>query len=236
MNTQSNRALPWWLPLAVGGLLVVMFVALGFWQLERGHEKRTERLAFEADSRYVPFIDNMPVEFFQRIRVSGELDTGRQLLLDHIVSDSRLGYYVITPLRLGGGEPPLLVNRGWIAKAGDGPPSLTEPAESGSVVLRGRVGRLPRAAYRMGESIPAGAEWPRIAVYPTLDEAEAAYAEALQPFVLLLDPEEPGGFDRDWRPAGFGPERHYGYAVQWFAMSAVLAALLIWNYWKRRLS
>ena len=236
MNVQSNRFLPRWLPLAVGGLLSVLLVGLGFWQLERGDEKRAERLAFETGSRFTPFINGMPVEQFEQIRVNGVLDTGRQMFLDHIVKNSRHGYYVITPLRLGDEEPPLLVNRGWVQKTGDGPPTLTETAQAGNIVLRGRVSRLPRAAYRMGDAIPAGAEWPRIAVYPTLAEAEAAYGQTLQPFVLLLDPDEPGGFERNWQPAGLGPERHYGYALQWFAMSAVLAILLIWNYSTRRLS
>lgn len=237
MNVQSNRSLPRWLPLAVGGLLSALLVGLGFWQLERGAEKRAERLAFEAaGSRFTPFVDGMPVEQFQPIRVNGVLDTGRQLFLDHIVKNSRHGYYVITPLQLGDEEPPLLVNRGWVQKTGDGLPTLTETAQAGDTVLRGRVSRLPRAAYRMGDAIPAGTEWPRIAVYPTLAEAEAAYGQTLQPFVLLLDPDEPGGFERDWRPVGLGPERHYGYALQWFAMSVVLAGLLIWNYSKRRLS
>ncbi len=237
MNIQSNSFLPRWLPLAVGGLLVLLLIGLGFWQIERGDAKRAERQAFEAGSRLMPFVDGTPVERFQWIRVGGAFDTERQLFLDHIVKNGRHGFYVITPLQLGGETPPLLVNRGWLPKTGDGTPVLTDdPAQSGNVVLRGRVGWLPRAAYRMGDSIPQRTEWPRLAVYPTLAEAEAAYAQALQPFVLLLGPDEPGGFERDWRPVGLGPERHYGYALQWFAMSVALAALLIWNYSKRRLS
>ena len=45
---------------------------------------------------------------------------------------------------------------------------------------------------------------------------------------MLLDPGAPDGFERDWRPAlGFGPERHLGYAVQWFAFALVAVVMLI---------
>ena len=50
----------------------------------------------------------------------------------------------------------------------------------------------------------------------------------------LLDDQEQHGFYRQWTPSGFGPGKHFGYAVQWFAMGAVLAGLLLWNYRKKR--
>ena len=31
-----------------------------------------------------------------------------------------------------------------------------------------------------------------------------------------------------------GPGKHFGYALQWFAMGVVLAGLLIFNYRKKR--
>jgi len=34
-------------------------------------------------------------------------------------------------------------------------------------------------------------------------------------------------------PTGLGPDKHFGYAFQWFAMGAMLAGLLIWNYRKK---
>ena len=56
----------------------------------------------------------------------------------------------------------------------------------------------------------------------------------VQAFVLLMDAEEQHGFHREWSPSGFGPGKHFGYALQWFAMGAVLSALLVWNYRKKR--
>jgi len=56
----------------------------------------------------------------------------------------------------------------------------------------------------------------------------------VQPFVLLMDPDAAGGFVRHWVPEEMGPGRHFAYALQWFAMAAVLAALLVWNFRKRK--
>ena len=51
----------------------------------------------------------------------------------------------------------------------------------------------------------------------------------LRPSLILLEPEAPGGYRRDWQPrfGGFGPERHRGYAVQWFALAATLVILYL---------
>jgi cytochrome oxidase assembly protein ShyY1 len=50
---------------------------------------------------------------------------------------------------------------------------------------------------------------------------------------LLLDPESEFGFAREWQANKLGPARHFGYALQWLAMAAMLAGLLIWNYRKK---
>jgi cytochrome oxidase assembly protein ShyY1 len=51
----------------------------------------------------------------------------------------------------------------------------------------------------------------------------------LLPFVLRLSPDSEGGFTREWQArTGLTPERHTGYAVQWFALAAALVVLCIW--------
>ena len=55
----------------------------------------------------------------------------------------------------------------------------------------------------------------------------------LVPGLLLLDAADPDGYRRDWRPSDFGPERHLGYAVQWFALAGTLVILyLAWSFRK----
>ena len=176
----------------------------------------------------------MDVRSFQSLSVSGRYDAGHQIVLDNIIINSRYGHYVLTPLEVGPDEALLLVNRGWIEKrAGEFEPRLLAlPGDE--VTVRGRAGSLPKAGYKMGIAISADDPWPRHAVYPSPDEVATALGRSIQPFVLLMDAAEEHGFLRQWVPSEFGPGKHFGYALQWFAMGAVLAGLLIWNYRKKR--
>jgi cytochrome oxidase assembly protein ShyY1 len=48
---------------------------------------------------------------------------------------------------------------------------------------------------------------------------------ALYDYQLLLDEADADGFVRRWRPALMAPERHVGYAVQWFAFAVVIGII-----------
>ena len=45
--------------------------------------------------------------------------------------------------------------------------------------------------------------------------------------IVRLDPGAPHGYRRAWQVVPFGPERHLGYAVQWFAMASALLAIYL---------
>lgn len=234
MNEKAKKPLPTWLPLLVGAVLVVQFAGLGAWQISRGLEKRAAQYAYQDETDFKEFVDGMAVRSFQRLKASGQYLGKQQIVLDNIIINSRYGHYVITPLELAADEPLLLVNRGWVEKvAGDFPVeklSLT----GGNLVVRGRAGSLPKAGYKMGDAIEANQTWPMHAVYPSSEEISAALGRDIQPFVLLMEHDEEQGFLRHWVPTEFGPGKHFGYALQWFAMGAVLSGLLIWNYRKKR--
>jgi len=224
-----------WIPYVIGAILVVQFAALGVWQVSRAFEKRAEQQAFAAQTGFASWSDGVDVRPFQKLKATGRFDVERQFLLENIIINSRLGFYVLTPLHVADDTPLLLINRGWFERgeAKVAPDKLSLP--DSKVTVRGRAGSLPKAGYRMGEAIPADAEWPKRAVYPILDEIADALGAPVQPFVLLLDPEDSHGFFRHWIPEEMGPGRHYAYALQWFAMGIVLAGLLIWNFRKRGL-
>lgn len=234
MNAKTKKPLPRWLPLVVGGFLVVQFAGLGAWQISRGLEKRATQQAYQGESSFLGWQHGDEVRSFQRLKVTGTFLAERQIVLDNIIINSRYGHYIITPLDLGSDVPLLLVNRGWVEKAREGFDAAQLTLSGDSVNVRGRAGSLPKAGYKMGDAITAEQEWPVHAVYPSAEEVAAALGREVQPFVLLLDHEEQNGFLRHWVPSEFGPSKHFGYALQWFAMAAVLSGLLVWNYRKKR--
>jgi len=235
VNINLQKSLRGWLPYAVGALLVVQFAGLGVWQVSRAFEKRAEQQAYDGQTGFTPFVSGMNVRPYQKLEAEGVFDAEHQFLLDNIILNSRYGHYVLTPLVYSDDEPALIVNRGWIERTGSEPDPAAIELDRSRLTVRGRVGSLPRAGYRMGVSIESPTTWPQHAVYPTLDELAASLGHEVQPFVLLMDPDDDFGLVRHWVPEEMGPGRHYAYAFQWFAMGAVLAGLLAWNFRKRGL-
>ena len=232
MNKKSS--LPSWLPLVVGAVLVVQFAGLGVWQISRGLEKRATQQAYKSESDFAAWHPGDEVRSFQRLRADGRFVTERQIVLDNIIINSRYGHYVLTPLDIGADQPLLLVNRGWIEKSTTAIDAAQLAITDVDVTVRGRAGSLPKAGYKMGDAFPVSDKWPRHAVYPSQQEVEAVIGRPVQDFVLLMDHNESNGFLRHWVPAEFGPGKHFGYALQWFAMGAVLMGLLVWNHRKKR--
>lgn len=221
------------LPYLVGASVAVLMLSAGFWQLDRAAEKRSEHEAFAAGGAHRLFAEGDAVRPYQPLELRGTWLGDREILLDNIIVRSRVGHYVLTPLVTGAGDPLVLVNRGFIVAESDGTTAEALTPRTSVRSVRGRAGRLPRAGYRMGEAILDPATWPLRALYPDYGDIEAALGASVQPFVLLLDADEPNGFERDWQPGGMTPARHTGYAVQWFLMALVLAGLMVWHARKR---
>ena len=222
------------IPYVIGAILVLQFFALSAWQISRGMDKKVEQDAFESQSGFTSWSDGLEIRSFQKLKATGHFESERQVLLENIIINSRLGYYVISPLRIDDRTPLLLVNRGWFERTGAEIDLEMLDVKTTRVTVRGRAGSLPKAGYRMADAFAVDAGWPRIAVYPTLDEVAAVLGEPVQPFVLLMDHAEEHGFLRQWVPTGIGPGKHFGYALQWFAMGAVLSGLLVWSNRKKR--
>lgn len=208
--------------------LALLLGALGWWQMERMKERQaliegfdeapsmTLSRAIESGSR------------FARISATGRFDTERHILLDNMVLDGRPGVHVFTPFQTFSGTT-ILVNRGWKPMAADrrSVPEIWTPAVP--VGVRGILAPPPQHRQRLGSPDEwASDDWPQLVTYLDLDRAADALGKALPDWVVWLAPEDPAGFEgRDWSPAVMTPDRHRGYAIQWFALA--LTALVIWG-------
>ena len=230
-NQHFRRIFP---PLAALGL-IALFVSLGLWQLDRAAEKNRLQALFENDAPFARLTGDMPVTEFQNIEAYGHYLDERQVLIDNIFVDSRIGHYVITAFRYAANQPLLIVNRGWIARPGaqEADPVLSTGGARGTI--RGRVSHLPRVGIRPGDAFEGAGDWPKTAIYPTLDDVSAELGQELLPFVLLLSPDHDDGFVRRWQPRENGPMMHYGYAFQWFAMATTVFVILLWQLRKRQI-
>lgn len=214
-------------------LLLPVLLSLGFWQLDRSARKAELQTAFAERSQQppAPLEELNPVDpdnYYRRVVASGHFDNSRQLLLDNQLRDGQPGYQVLTPLRLPDGQA-ILVNRGWVplGKSRQVLPNVTVTTES--VTVDGRIAQPANPGIRLGKAGGSDRNWPRVIQYVDYTPLSAILGYSLKPALILLDPEVDLGYWRDWQPnfGGFGPERHQGYAVQWFALSAVLVILYL---------
>jgi surfeit locus 1 family protein len=229
-NEHFRRIFP---PLAALGL-IALFVSLGLWQLDRAAGKNRVQALFEIDAPFMQLTGDMPVTEFQNIETHGHYLGERQVLIDTMFVNGRIGYYAITAFRYADNEPLLIVNRGWIARPGVNEPDPDIGVGTGSRTIRGRVGYLPRVAIRSAAAFERADDWPKTAIYPTLEEISAELGEDLLPFILLLNPDTDDGYVRRWQPRESGPMMHYGYAFQWFAMAAAVLWIFAWRMRKKR--
>ena len=225
-------------PPAWGVILAVLatgaFVALGNWQLGRAREKQALLAEFEAGGQSVVDANGRDLGDFgryQRVRIAGSYDAAHQVLVDNMPSptDGRPGYRVLTPLRRADGRGWVLVDRGWVPLGAtrDDLPDVAVGGEPREV--DGVLDVLPVPGLRAGPATaPGDGRLPRVMLFPTAADVEAALGTAVAARIVLLDAAAADGFERKWRPAlGFGPERHVGYAIQWFAFSLVAVVLFV---------
>ncbi len=221
-----------WLPPVAAVILIVLFISLASWQLDRAAEKEALANLFDDTGPPVTFVSVGNYELYQPVAATGRYLPERQILIDNIVRGGELGYYVITPFETAPGAPLLLVNRGFIARnPSGGLPAVDVAGETRNV--SGRIGRLPRVAIRPDKAIAGGQGWPKTAVYPRSEDIAAVLEQEVAAPVLLLAPDAADGFIRQWQPEQKGPMMHYGYAFQWSALALTVLAILIWQLRKR---
>ena len=211
-----------------------LLIGLGYWQMERAEDKQelveqraaseiTAPLSLTAQSRVGE------ADRYRPAHVQGTYLADQQWLLDNRIYRGQPGYHVFTPFRIDGHDrATLLINRGWIAVGAsrDFLPALPVPGQP--VALTGRLDSPASVALVVGE-VPLHSVADRVLVQALDIEALGrARNMDLLPYALVIDEGEPGGLQYDWSPIPeMGPEKHLGYAVQWFGLAVALLIIFI---------
>lgn len=218
---------------------IVAMGQLGLWQLHRGQAKQALQQAFlDADAATAqPLGADEPAaaEAVRKRVVDGEYLADRQLLLDNQTLERRPGYHAWTPLRRDDGTL-VLVDRGWLPADPDRRRLPALPAPAGRQRVTGFWRPLPRPGLQRPPEPCRADDFPRVVQYPRAEDLACHYPGArVAAGLLLLAPQDPGGFERRWQFAlEVPPEKHYGYALQWFAFALTALILFIKLNLKRR--
>lgn len=219
-------------------LLFALLITLGFWQLHRYHYKQDLLRHYHSASESAPItlteFETRSDGAFQHIDIQGRYIDDKTILLDNRWYHHQLGYEVLTPVRLTGEDKAVLVNRGWVPA----PPTRQElpvikPGRSVHDII-GYVNLINPNIFILGENVSDVKSWPIRIQKVDVSQLSQLVGIELYPFVLRLDVNQPNGFVRNWEIVNVLPQRHLGYAVQWFLMAFTLVIAFFAFSWKRR--
>ncbi len=216
------------------------FARLGFWQLERADEKRAMLAKAEralSDRRPQPLSSMASIERagdYDWIEVRGRFADAPAVLLDNQQRAGKVGVRAYRVFVADGGVP-VLVDLGWTVLPGDrAMPNV--PRDVDRSALAGLL--LPPPGRGLDVGVPA--VQPDGTLLATAMDMPALRAglqtPMLAPRVLRPQPEAGFGFERDFDilPNTLPPERHVGYAVQWFGLSCAVLVTAVLLSWQRR--
>lgn len=233
-------------------LAIAGFCGLGRWQLARMHEKQA---MLAAAGKALDRAHPQPLLLASDPRHAGGYDwatgSGRianvTLWLDNQQRGGRAGVRMYCVLLPDDGVQAVLVDAGWWPLDGARDlPVFGCPARDAQAV-RGLLAPPPAIGIAHGDALAAAGEARWLASRMDL----AAIARALRlptgiaPRVLRLDPQRqaddagamlaPGERDLEILSNTLTPERHLGYAVQWFGLAiAVLVVALVMTLRKKK--
>jgi cytochrome oxidase assembly protein ShyY1 len=235
-------ATPKWL--AFAALMVVLaaiMVALGFWQLDRYHQRSTTNARIDAASQAPPVPVGRVLAAGQappagvawtRVRVTGRYDPAHEIVARERSVNSQVGFEIVDPLRLADGSV-VLVDRGWLPPAvtqGNLVPPAVPRVPAGEVTVTGLV-HLPESrpdqpsrtdgrvtVRRISPATLAGTlPYPVLGGYVTLDSQQPANDLA---FVAIPVDHQDSGMNA-------------GYVVQWWAFALITLCGFGWAAYRQ---
>ena len=216
------------------------FTALGYWQLARMHEKQAMLDAVQAvlaQKRSRPLAaagDATRTTDYDWAVGEGRFADAPALLLDNQSRNERPGVRAYRLFRPAAGAP-LLVELGWLPLAGDRRMPQIAPIP-GQRRIAGLL--MPPPSHGLAAAVAQPqADGTIVATAVDAPGLPALLGQrALPERVLRLDPALPLGYARDLDilPNTLPPQRHLGYAVQWFALAAAVLATALLLTFRRR--
>ena len=203
-----------------------LLIALGSWQYNKGIAKSRLQESWLSQQGLpalsVERLDPLRDIDYRRVRLEGRFDVSRYWLLENQVHDGQVGVNIIMPFRLPSGEL-LLVNRGWAGSDYEGSDALPD----GPLSVTGTL-KQPSDSVLINEADNTFRQWPHRLLEIDIEQMNSHYGNVFYPRVLLLDADSQAALQVHWQPLSLSPERHRGYALQWWLMA--LALVILWFF------
>lgn len=223
--------------LLVAIVVEIVLLRLGFWQLARGRDKQEQlvQLAEVLNNKQGIALADMDMASRRIEWADGAVRfmPGPVFLLDNQRRGSEVGVIVYQPALLPGGSA-ILVELGWLPVTGNRqmPPT---PAYHREYRLEGLLLPPPSPGMALGKAAVKQADGRWLMTRVNMPALEPIIGGKLAARVLRPDPALDIGFSRDLNVQvnTLSPQKHRGYALQWFGLAAAFA-VLCFVFWRRK--
>ena len=206
-------------------ILIFVFVfigslSLGIWQIDRGYAKKALENTF-SQRQSLP-VETNPGElnqnlYYRNIQISGNFGK-KTFFVDNKILNGKAGYVVFLPFTLASGEK-LIVSRGWVESfQRDSLPEVSLPQKvlkiDGMIRPFSKDFVLEEQAKQIANNF----------IIQGLDKElmENLIEVKLLPYVFELSALSQFSLEPIWQPTSLKSTRHFGYAIQWFALALVV--------------
>lgn len=214
-------------PTAIAVICVIAMTGLGLWQLDRQAQKEIRLAQLEERRQNHPHtIDELlsletSIQDFPA-QLSGKLLSDKLFYIDNKIYQGQVGFDVIAPLQTERGI--VMLNLGWLKSLGSRDLLPTQQIESSDYYFG--VVSYPSNNRMIVETNTSAIEFPILLQQIDLSIMQTAFDEPILNFVVNVDPNPASGYVREWTPVVMAPEKHLGYAIQWFGLA--IACLTIY--------
>jgi len=242
MNILQKLTTPRHLWMHLGVLIIlILFVNLGKWQLNRLEQKRGHNHQISAALMQPPLVlDDRPVTAteldFRRVQVKGTFINTATMVIRNQQKDGNSGFSVITPLKLHGRETAILINRGWIPRRNMDPTaeSLQSYAITDEVIIEGiaHVSQIPANRFASADppwqpNQPFRVGWFRI----NIEQMQLQISYSLLPIFIDQTSPSRNQYPQPKSSIDLDEGSHFDYAMQWFSFALILAVTYTFFMW-----
>lgn len=215
-------------------LSAALTARLGWWQLDRAAQKNQLQEAMDSRRALPPLApadlaaDSVAAatQHHRAIVLQGQWAAEQTIYLENRQMKGVPGFFAVTPLQLDDGTA-VLVQRGWLPRdQADRTRIVAAPPPAGRVQVQGLIAPPPGRLYEF-DTAASGA------IRQNLEVNAFARETGLRLRPLSVQQQDDAtqasdGLMRQWSAPASGVHKHYGYAFQWFALSALILGLYVW--------
>ena len=214
-----------WFFLTISSFL--LFCSLGAWQIKRAQEKQeiiaNYKKHVNENFKFWQKADKLPQQA-EKLKLRGKF-LPIIFYLDNQHYQHQFGYNVLRPLLLEDGSI-VIVDRGWIAVHSRKTVSLPEQIIKKHINIAGYTYYPASKKIILGDNLEKIDENHVIIETPDVTVISNFLHHAVQPFIIrVLDVSQ--GLQANWQLVSMLPERHYAYALQWFALAILVVIIYV---------